>query len=268
MNDSVVSIRVQGGIGNMMFQTAFVLAYSMVKNCKYEILNYELNLQFNKYAKNRMNSDSYRSNIFSRLDFSPKLSLESVVHPETPFTFVDVPFENNKKNIYLGYFQSEKYFFDFSDQIKSYYLPSESMVKEAKNIDFDFNNSVALHIRRSDFVYLSANHPPVDINYVNNAVEYFGKNKNYLIVSDDIQWCKENISLPNSFYSENRPDHLDLYSMTLCENNIISNSTFSWWAAWLNSNKNKIVIRPANWFGQNYAHLIDKDLIPHGWIAK
>ena len=266
MNNSIISIRVQGGIGNMMFQTSFVLAYSMVKNCHYEILDYDLNLQFNKHAKNRMNSDSYKNNIFSRLDFSSKINFNSVSHPEIPFHYVGVPFEHDKRNAYCGYFQSEKYFYDFKDQIKSYFFPSKNLISQAKNINFDFNNSIALHVRRGDFVHLSANHPPIDINYINSATEYFGKNKNYLIVSDDIHWCKENINLPNAFFSENRPDYLDFYSMMLCENNIISNSTFSWWSAWLNKNEHKKIICPKIWFGKNYNHLTEKDLVLKDWV--
>lgn len=266
MNDSIVSIKVQGGMGNLMFQMGFALAYSIIKDCQYEILDYDINIQFNKHAKNRFNSENYQKNIFSRFDFTPKTNFNVVAHNEIPFHYSEVPFIPNNKNIYLGYFQSEKYFYNLSDEIKKYFYPSENFINESKNINFDFSNSVALHVRRGDFVHLAANHPPVSLEYINQSINYFGKNKNYLIVSDDINWCKENIKVPNCYFSENRPDYLDFYSMLLCDHNIISNSTFSWWAAFLNKNDDKTVIRPSNWFGTNYSHLSDEDLIPKNWI--
>jgi hypothetical protein len=266
VNDSVVSIKVQGGIGNMMFQTAFALAYSMVKNCKYEILDYDINLLFNKHAKNRMNSDYYKQNIFSRIDFSIKNATKTIFHPEIPFEYSEIPFESGCKNIYLGYFQSEKYFYEFSDQVKSYFYANAQTVSDIKKIGFDFNNSIALHVRRGDFLQLSASHPPIDLEYINQSINYFGKKKNFLIVSDDVNWCKNNINLPNAMFLENHPDYFDFYAMSFCEHNIISNSTFSWWAAWLNKNAEKKVICPKIWFGKDYNHLNEKDLILKNWV--
>jgi hypothetical protein len=107
---------------------------------------------------------------------------------------------------------------------------------------------------------------------------------NYLVFSDDIQWAKENFSGPNfNFITKQTisgndvmttldiskggyPDYIELYLMSLCDHNIIANSSFSWWGAWLNENPKKIVIAPSNWFGSAYKGINDNDIIPkHGY---
>ena len=79
--------------------------------------------------------------------------------------------------------------------------------------------------------------------------------------SDDIDWCKENFKQSNITFIENETDYIDLFIMSLCNNNIIANSTFSWWGAWLNSNENKKVVCPSSWFESSGA----EDLVVDGW---
>lgn len=101
--------------------------------------------------------------------------------------------------------------------------------------------------------------------YFKNAISYFGKDKLYLIISDDIEWCKKNFKGNNFFFSEGESSIVDLYLQTMCNHNIISNSSFSWWGAWLNNNPEKIVIAPKNWFGKQMKDWNLQDLIPSEW---
>ena len=100
------------------------------------------------------------------------------------------------------------------------------------------------------------------------AVKQMPKDSVFVIFSDDIPWCKANFpDIPEKFvFIEGNSDHEDLLLMSLCNNVIIANSTFSWFAAWLNNNANKKVIAPAKWFGDAYAHYDTTDLIPESWI--
>jgi hypothetical protein len=91
--------------------------------------------------------------------------------------------------------------------------------------------------------------------------------ENILIFSDDINWCKNNLLIKNKniFFIEGNQDYIDLWLMSMCKNNIMANSTFSWWGAWLNKNPNKKVFVPRTWFGNMIKHNT-KDLIPNTWI--
>ena len=109
------------------------------------------------------------------------------------------------------------------------------------------------------------------INYYLNSLNYLKSitNSNFkiFVFSDDIKWCEENFGFLNNktFISDNK-DYEDLYLMSMCKNNIIANSTFSWWGAWLNKNENKQVIIPSKWFGISNSHLNTNDLYCDKWI--
>ena len=100
------------------------------------------------------------------------------------------------------------------------------------------------------------------------AIKQMPKDSLFLIFSDDIAWCKANFpDLPEKFvFIEGNADHEDLLLMSHCKNNIICNSTFSWWAAWLNSNPEKKVIAPSKWFGPAFENYNTDDLYCDGWI--
>ena len=87
----------------------------------------------------------------------------------------------------------------------------------------------------------------------------------YLIFSNDIEWCKKNFIGNQFIFIEGEKDYIDLWLMSLCKNNIIANSSFSWWGAWLNTNSDKKVITPKNWFGPAINHST-QDLIPEKWF--
>jgi hypothetical protein len=95
-------------------------------------------------------------------------------------------------------------------------------------------------------------HPPCSFNYYNNAIEelrILNKNIIYVIFSDDVEWCKTEFSDPDYIISDLENPYTEMCAMSLCDHNIIANSSFSWWGAWLNVNPDKIVIAPSNWFG-------------------
>ena len=98
-----------------------------------------------------------------------------------------------------------------------------------------------------------------------NLIIFFNDIENVLIFSDDIEWTKTVFRDEKFHIIENEPDYMDLYIMSMCTNNIIANSTFSWWAAWLNKNPDKIVISPKQWFSDEYEHSVE-DSIPNSWI--
>lgn len=134
------------------------------------------------------------------------------------------------------------------------------------------SNSVSLHIRRGDYVALSKSkkgHALCPISYYKKAIENIAQkihNPRFFIFSDDIQWVKENLAIKyNAEYIDFNRDYpeRDIILMKHCKHNIIANSSFSWWGAWLNENPNKIVIAPKRWMNNLES---SDDLIEPNWI--
>lgn len=179
-------------------------------------------------------------------------------------------------NTYLeGYWASEKYFQDIEDIIRKEFTFKEGPDKQNKKIINQIKKleSVSIHFRRSDYVFDKKTHDyhgVCDLDYYNKAVCIMAKkiaNPLFFIFSDDPKWVKQNLHLkyPTTIvdYNFRKKDYEDLRLMSLCKHNIIANSSFSWWGAWLNKNPDKIVIAPKKWFNDP---LIDtKDLIPDSW---
>jgi hypothetical protein len=168
--------------------------------------------------------------------------------------------------ILMGYYQSEKYFKDFEKEIKDLYKISKTDNDYILDKYGDFKNSCSINVRRGDYLNVQQYHNIQPIEYYKNAISRLEKNLKYYIISDDINWCKENFNfLDNVVFVEGNRDYQDLYIVSKCEHNIICNSTFGWWGAWLNDNTNKTVICPNKWFGVACTHPYD-DIFTDGWI--
>ena len=173
-----------------------------------------------------------------------------------------------------GYFQSHLYFDYCRDEILSFFNLKPELIKELYDKYPNVNHSNSIHVRRGDYLLLENYHPVQNMQYYSRAIDYIGKNEEYYVFSDDIDWCKENFKDYNCKYIEFREhnkeevitlnenkreanskkyikeDILELFLMSFCKNNIIANSSFSWWAAYLNKNNNKKIVAPSNWFSR------------------
>ena len=175
-------------------------------------------------------------------------------YEETCYAYRPIPYKPNL-NIH-GYFQSEKYFIDYADEIRRIFTPKSKIPRH--------NGVASIHVRRTDYIKFPNHHPLCDMSYYEKAMMEVGVNK-FIIFSDDMAWCKEHFKGNQFEFSEGNAHYQDLALMASCEHHIIANSSFSWWGAWLNPNK-KNVIAPKRWFGPALAptHPIT-DLIPNGW---
>ena len=174
----------------------------------------------------------------------------------------------------MGYFQSEKYFEHCSDLILGYFQFDKDIKKQAENNFPKFPTKVeyvSIHLRRGDYAGLQQFHPVMDADYYFDAMtQFMDGDYCFLIFSDDIQYAKELFGeQENIVYIEGNDPAVDMCMMTMCDHNVIANSSFSWWGAWLNDNTNKKVIAPKRWFGSAYKGVHDtKDLYPQSWIVK
>ena len=179
--------------------------------------------------------------------------------------------------VYLdGYWQNEKYFKKIEDVIRKEFVARDVMGDEDKAVAQSITNakSISVHIRRSDYVTnpkTNAVHGTCGIDYYLHATKLIATkipNPHFFVFSDDHEWVKNNITFahPTTYVAHNGADknYQDLRLMSMCRHNIIANSSFSWWSAWLNTNPKKIVIAPQRWI--NDPTRDTSDLIPKTWI--
>lgn len=183
-------------------------------------------------------------------------------------------FEELTDNTYLsGYFQSEKYFIKIRpDIVEAFSFKNKASKKSVEIIKLAKNtNSVSLHVRRGDYVTsqdANSFHGLKGVDYYKKAMKIAANTVDtprYFIFSDDISWCRYNLPVPKDsiFVEHNTKGVEDLRIMTNCKHNIIANSSFSWWGAWLGDNDKKLVIAPKKWFVDSKAD--SSDIIPHRW---
>lgn len=290
----MVIIKLQGGLGNQMFQYAF--GYTIAK--KY---NRTLKLDVSGFKRNGLRQYQLQSYPIKHETASKKeiLALRYEQEPlikcitrrftktkrkdspnyyrekkNEPFVFNDSYPKSD--NIYFeGFWQNERYFYTSKDCLSKIFEPEASADESFNFYKNKITNSasVSLHIRRGDYAQNTSaleKHGLCDLNYYTaaiNKIVHEVPNPVFFIFSDDITWTKKNMpDLQHAFYIENirdRTDALEMQLMKLCQHNIIANSTFSWWSAWLNQNPNKKVIAPRTWCLST--EFDSSDIVPRNW---
>lgn len=255
-----ISSRLMGGLGNYLFQVAAGYSKSIDLN-----INYVINPNYIQAVHKPF--EMYSNNVFINIKLDDNASYQNLYY-EPYFHYNKIP-NFTKTTLLNGYFQSEKYFNNNKEEIKTLLSPSVELRNKLyiKYPKLESKNTCSIHIRRGDYIGLQNHHPVQTIDYYKKAIELIGLDKLYLIFSDDILWCKSNFNfLKNCIFVENNLDYEDLYLMSYCNDNIIANSSFSWWGAWLNENPNKRVVAPKNWFGVSKSSLVTDDLYCDKWI--
>lgn len=241
---SFVTSYLMGGLGNQMFQIAHAINHAkrLSIDCFFD-KNSFLPLQGKKTFE-------YENNIFKKIKFVDEINVPLMRLYEADI--IDRNLENLLLNYnveFFGYFQSNIFFQDYEDYIKEIFSPTEDFINEAyTRYNFINNNTVSLHIRRGDYLLFPNAHPTIDESYINAALKYCEDYENLLIFTDDKEWANS-LNLRNSFIVEGQEDYEDLWLMSLCKDNIISNSSFSWWGSFLNKNPDKKIIVPSLWVG-------------------
>lgn len=184
-------------------------------------------------------------------------------------------FESLPDGTYLhGYWQVERYFKHIEDDIRAAFVPRHPMSEQNAEMAANIASgpSVSLHVRRGDYLTVGA-HGLCDQAYYDAAlakvVEGLDADPTVYVFSDDPDWAKANLPLPYKkvVVDFNGPDtdYEDLRLMSLCQHNVLANSSFSWWGAWLNTNADKRVAGPANWFSD--PKMDNPDILPNGWLT-
>ena len=286
-------VNILGGLGNQMFQYAFAYALSKEQNSivkldirdfeGYDLREYELDI-FNvslpistqveadelKYKK-----ESLIQKVFQKIKKSPIPFANSYCR-EPHFHYDGKVFALTGDIYFEGYWQSEKYFVKYKDDLLKEFTLKKDLHSQSQNYmeQIISTEAVSLHIRRGDYVtnqHTNSVHGTCPVEYYQKAVQKIEEGINaphFFIFSDDLEWAKDNLSfIENLTFIEldtNVPDHEEMILMSKCQHNIIANSSFSWWGAWLNQNNEKVVIAPKKWFRDSSINT--NDLIPEEWI--
>jgi len=273
------SLGKQGRLGNQMFQLAALLSIAESNSLEWMIPPKDQKERTDYIIQDTFILSSLNKNknigISNYPDYFPENYFHDNVFNEKYLTEVNEGF-----NI-TGYFQSYKYFEKYSGLIrenfkfKDHFKKICSQAIQNKNIDIE--STIFLHIRRDDYLEFPDHHYNLPFSYFKKATKYFEKINNIIIFSDDYNWCKRKRYFKKKkylfgedfFINEELENSIDVYElclMTMCHGGIISNSSFSWWGAWLQDKEKKIISPSLNkWFGEK-VNYDAKDLILDDWI--
>lgn len=286
----MIVVRIWEGLGNQLFQYAYARALQLRTGEKVYIDNRRC---FSKELEGHRIRRQYELDNFN-IKILPLNNVEKIFPFLENRTYIQkiIYFISQKKIAYIhfyreesveykedlkwlrgnryimGWFQNEKYFNDFKTIILRDISPKKKikLSRKIKKI-IDEENTVSIHVRRGDF---KSNNNILPIEYYVKAIQIMQNSINnpyYIIFTDDVEWVKKNLTIVEKYMfisNEHLKDYEELLVMSKCKNNIIANSTFSWWGAWLNQNEKKIVIGPEKWFLCGKNRMIN--IMPDDWI--
>jgi hypothetical protein len=257
-------VDIYGGLGNQMFQYALYLSkknqgynvvpdISLFRSDKNHLMHngFELDKLFNLNP-----SVVFHSSLFSQyvIKIALKLNLSFLISKDNVFWGYQEKLKNSSKLHLHGYWQSEKYFDDVAEQVRTEFvfknIDQQNMAISQEMKDDSEYTSVSLHVRRGDYVnynmkLLGKQYYEQSIDYIKSKVE----RPRFYIFSDDMKAAIDIVKMLDVAYipisiNSGADSYKDMFLMSQCKHNIIANSSFSWWGAWLNNNKDKIVVAP------------------------
>jgi hypothetical protein len=280
----VIGVRLQGGLGNQMFQ--YAAARRLARHHKTMLrldtswystgdrqlrrpflldeLTLHRDVRIDRLGSPRTYLNRLRSKLQRRL-------ASRLVHTERSQAFdravIDLP---NGAHL-VGFFQSEEYFEDVADLIRFEFEPRDPTLRARVRQGLQAYRRpaqplVAVHVRRGDYLDVYSDQSlAIPLERINAAMERF-YGAAFVVFSDDLAWCSTALAGPHVHLSPFHTAIEDLCAMTECDHNIIANSTFSWWGAWLNPRPARVVVAPLQWNGPRNSTPEPEDLVPRNWL--
>jgi len=285
----MIAVCLEGGLGNQLFQIAFGYSLS-IKYSKEFYLTGDVHPIFSNNYANSFNNRSFKILNLNEIgkfnsndtffNFKKLRFYKYQTFQETHFGYSNPKINLLHPTLFKGFWQSEKYFSESINQVR--FLFSVSPILDFISVSYLNQilhyNSVAIHVRRGDYISVPENfekHGICGVDYYKRAINYISKkqkNLTFFVFTDDNKWVSENmlhlfkkviiVSTNNVGVNSWR----DLYLISKCKHQIIANSTFSWWGAWLNTNQHKHIISPIKWFSNKELNDSTGDLIPETWV--
>lgn len=239
----MITCSLRGQLGNQAFQVATTIAHALRNNTDYA------------FPERSGKRDQFPF-MFSHLPLINKIRSSSTYREQEFGIYHEIPSSNHLH--LFGYFQSEKYFKDYRREI------IEALNFPKYEMKYD---TVAVHVRRGDYLRLAQKHNVSSIEYLIQAINQFDERYRFIFFSDDIQWCMDNFKGSKYSFALSKDPLYAIGLIAACEHGIISSSTFGWWGNWIadNNEKGRRVIAPKNWFVPEYTRLRSDDIVPKYW---
>lgn len=281
----MIIVQFMGGLGNQMFQYALCEKLKSNGNVvkadietgykKDELRKYDIDI-FQEIDIEKVDSNIYENYLKKAYKLKNRIIGKIFPYKKKIYNEKGMFFDSNifrLRDAYIkGYWQSERYFLDIRNILLQKFKFPEC--RDEKNSQYlkqiKEGISVSIHVRRGD--YLTETNRKIygnicTIEYYQKAIKYFEEKYPevcFFVFSNDVKWTKENLQMRHAVYVEGNSEengYKDMYLMTQCKHNIIANSSFSWWGAWLNQNEEKEVVAPSKWLNTEEV----KDIWCEGW---
>ncbi|HEY0030058.1 MAG TPA: alpha-1,2-fucosyltransferase [Bacteroidia bacterium] len=291
----MIIVKLMGGLGNQLFQYAFGRHLAIMNNVELRMDVSGLQTSDNRFTSRNLDLSNFNIQASIATENDLKSYAKSKLGKVIDLLMLQLPFK--KSNLYIrepgfrffksaltapnnsyldGYWQSEEYFKDIRSQLlNELTLNSAASAKTIETSSrIKATNAVSIHVRRGDYISIAQNQSVYETcneTYYLNAMRRITltvKDPVFYVFSDEPDWFRQNVKTQYAVeyitHNLGADSYQDLYLMSICQHNIIANSSFSWWGAWLNASPGKIVIAPRKWFkgtGKDTS-----DLIPKQWI--
>jgi hypothetical protein len=282
----MISIRVQGGLGNQLFMIFATIAYGIEHNVK-PVFEYYYNIAArHTYWETLL--DGFK--MFTTANPDNGLTNDDVsqfnVFMEPTFSYNPLPDFGMNNTYIIGYLQSFRYFESYKSQLYSIMRLHEKKQTVFEKYPEYFDNSktlIAIHFRMGDYKHKRWYHPVMNYEYFESSLDYIMTSRSedkevrvlYFCEEEDNDYVGSKIALLHTKYpnvefmkvDDSIEDYNQLMIMSMCNHNIMSNSSFSWWGAYFNEYESKIVCYPSTWFGEYYEHTHDSNnMMPGSWV--
>jgi hypothetical protein len=273
-----IEVKLKGGLGNQLFQYATGRCLAVKNKIPYLLLNPD------SYSNDAFNRDFVLSHFHIRASILRSGMAKRALREGTKINkcLSALPFYSgiNESGLFIhrfpdrlsaftslaGYWQSDSYFREIRDLLIEELVPVDY---PSFPVWLDNSNTVAVHVRRTDYL-LDSRFGSLEEQYYLDAMSLMRRqvdNPVFIFFSDDLEWCKSRFTGPDILFFEEKgweKDYLQLFLMSRCKHQVIANSSFSWWSAWLNNNPDKIVIRPETPFKDTT--LLYESYYPSNWV--
>lgn len=267
----MITIHLMGGLGNQLFQIFTTIAYGIQNKTMFKF-------EYKETSPSSTPRPTYWTNLLKSLQtFTTYFSLNFPLYKEPHFHYEPIPSQLPEHTKLYGYFQSYKYFADKTDIILKLIKWRETQEYTiSKYPEYFKKDTTSLHFRIGDYAHLKHIYHIQEYTYYENAVRRlietntieqllcFCEKQDIPIVKQITDRLQSTFNIPIVYVNHKIPDWEQLVLMSLCHHNIIANSSFSWWGAYLNQHKDKKVVYPSLWFSHTQHNT--NDLCPEEWI--